>query len=168
MRHERLSGANVSASCKNTHIIGCGALNRRCHYSICVNFLMAVEENRIGESFPDCQTALRKGECIAFTMREEEKEVGKGLYFVERKEVIKTPIAKPYSSTSKRRSFSSTTKPTPQKSKPKSIDEEMMGSDMSVAINAAIHRESKTPSVIKPKKGETPIQFAKRYSRGNK
>ncbi|MDK9739289.1 hypothetical protein KI655_18500 [Vibrio sp. D404a] len=156
-RHEKLSGANFSSSADNTYILGCGALNRRCHYSICVHFLIAVEEKRIGESFPDCQAALRRGECQAFKMREEEKKKGESIYYVKRKERIKAPEERPVVR-HKRPTPIKIAKPTPN------LDDEMIGADMSAVITHAVKEESK-PVLIKPRFDEDPIQFAKRYLR---
>ncbi|MET2951240.1 hypothetical protein ABXV18_24470 [Vibrio owensii] len=121
-----------------------------------MNFLIAVEEKRIGESFPDCQTALHRGECQAFGMREEEKKKGEAIYFVERVDRIKSPVDRPV--TYKRPTPFKSRKPLPD------IDDEMIGADMSAVITHAVKEESK-PTLIKPRFDEDPIQFAKRYLR---
>ena len=163
-----LVGYNQSAGGNNIHIVGCAAINRRQHYCICVNFLRAIEEERLHEDqFSNCQQALKNGDCVAKKMREEEKEAGIPIYFTPRTEKIPNAVSKPEAKTSYRSPARSVTKPVVTKVDKQS---ELVGSDMSAVINAAVNEvkfENTISDIIKPRKGESLMAFAVRYREAN-
>lgn len=142
-----------SGLCSNSHTIGCDALCRRQHYCVCVNFLKAVEDGRIGESFLDCQRAVRNGNCVAFKMREEEKSANAALYYTKRKAIIRVPVDRPLAPS----------KPKTKSVVKKSMDEMMIGSDVTAGIRADVR--TLKADYPKPKFGEDLLTFALRFKK---
>lgn len=142
-----------SGLCTNAYTLGCDALCRRQHYCVCVNFLKALEENRIGDSFLDCQRAVRSGNCVAFEMREEEKTKNIAIYFEERRHPVRQPIDRPL--VTKKKNIRSVIK--------KTSEEVMIGSDLTAGINSSL---TTPPSPYpKPRLGEDLLTFALRFKK---
>ncbi len=84
----------ASCSGKNTVYKWCRPLDRFANYGVCLHTLNAHEAGRLSEElFGECMACINSGNCHAVTMRQEERDAGQALYFVER--VERVPVARP-------------------------------------------------------------------------
>lgn len=161
--HTIESSANGKRNAFHHH---CDVVGHFRPYATCLHLCKERKEGRLNPIYADCSAAIGKKRCPALSMRAEEKEIGRAIYFVERmrnlgesfismaKELVmgSTP------------SSTSTVKSTP--STKSSVIDKIDTGTYADAINAAMKKDEAAAPVteikIEAKKGESPLELAKR------
>ena len=148
-----------SAMGTNAHTVQCQCVGRQQSYAVCLNKIMAYERDKGLKSYVDCERAICDGECPALEMRQEEKDAGKALYYLDR-EMLRAAMDEHFAQSSYMPSararqprpvsaFAAATvnAPSSPASKPKPASKSVAVPDLAqdgyaAAINAAIKEES--------------------------
>ncbi len=72
----------------NAYYHHCNVYQGRSSYAVCQHTIDAVSEGRV-QLRSECQNAVLNGTCPAIKMREQEREAGKALFFIDRRETLK-------------------------------------------------------------------------------
>lgn len=152
---------------RNAYYIHCEVAGQYRPYAACLNLCNERKGGRLEPIYADCSVAIGKKRCPALTMRANEKEAGKALYFVERVREVTTDVIDRVQqfvsgsthSTKAPLEFNTSNK-SPVK---KSIDTGTYAD----AINAAMKTETPAAPVVPTVKvealpGETPLEMARR------
>lgn len=130
---------------------GCKAVGHTPGYCVCLNKLKAFERDKALNSYPECERAISGRSCPAIGMREEERNAGKALYFIDRT-LLREEMEKAFASSAASFRTTKTSAPAP-KSEPTKTTAKKVADHLTTmptpeidgyaaAINAAIKEAS--------------------------
>lgn len=154
---------------RNAFYLHCSVTEQYRPYAVCLHLCQKRKEGRLPEIYSDCSVAIGKKRCPALSMRAEEKESGRALYFIERVKLL----GGEFMARAKELLVSTPAKPEPSKSQPMRKSSVINTGGYADAINEAIKTKAvaapTAPAIkIEALPGESPLEMARRLLAANK